>query len=301
MAPPSPALAALLATALPGGGQLYLENYGAAGATAATEVAMVGAILASPEASDEASTYYLTPRFLGGLALQQIHVYSIYAAYRDARLMRTDGAFPAPIGDEGLGDLLLAPVNPTVISDPEVALPLLTLLAVAGTALALQAGNPLESRRCRRSGCFNVPVEILGTELTPYQGLAAQTPVHATLSMGAAVSEEALFRGMVQTGMLDWWSPTRAIGTQAALFGLAHAPNQLLRPGTTGDRLKRAGVQVAVTSLLGAWFGYMTWADQGDLRRAVAFHFWYNMIITTYGYASDPQAWPLRFALTVPF
>jgi membrane protease YdiL (CAAX protease family) len=101
--------------------------------------------------------------------------------------------------------------------------------------------------------------------------------------------------------MLEWWSPQRAIATQAGLFGLAHAPNQWVRPGTTSDRLKRAGVQVAVTSLLGAWFGYMTWADGGDLRRAVAFHFWYDMIVTTTGYVADPQHWPLRFALSAPF
>ena len=302
MAPPSPALAALLATAIPGGGQLYLNDYGAAGATAATELGLVGALLASPEASDEAATYYLTPRFLAGLTLQQVHVYSIYAAYRDARLMRTDDAFKAPIGDEGLGDLLLAPVNPSIMSDPEVGLPLLTLVAVAGTALALQEGPLLQSQRCDLEGrCEDVDVSILGTRLSPWEGLAAQTPVHMTLSMGAAISEEALFRGMVQSGMLEWWGPGRAIGTQAGLFGLAHAPNQLLRPGTRTQRLQRASLQVAVTSLLGAWFGYMTWADQGDLRRAVAFHFWYDMIVTTYGFVADPQRWPLRFAVTVPF
>ena len=301
MAAPSPALAALLATALPGGGQLYLDDYGAAAATAATELALVGSLLALPDASDEASAYYLTPKFLNGLVLQQVHVYSIYAAYRDARRLRTDLAFKSPVGDEGLSDLLLAPVTPSVMGDAEVALPLLTLIAVAGTALALQSGKLLKSQGCDSSGCVDFPVEILGIELTPWQGLAAQTPVHVTLSMGAAVSEEALFRGMVQSGMLESWTPTGAIATQAGLFGLAHAPNQLIRPAPWSDRLKRASLQVGVTSLLGAWFGYMTWADQGDLRRAVAFHFWYNMVVTTYGYASDPQRWPLRFALTVPF
>ena len=144
-------------------------------------------------------------------------------------------------------------------------------------------------------------MEILGTQLSPWRGLAAQTPVHMTLSMGAAISEEALFRGMVQSGMLEWWSPTRSVATQAGLFGLAHAPNQLLRPGSTSDRLKRASLQVAVTSLLGAWFGYMTWSDQGDLRRAVAFHFWYDVVVTTYGFVSDPQRWPFRFAVAIPF
>jgi len=293
-----------LATALPGGGQIYLGNYDAAAATAGTELALVGGILAAPEASDIASDYHLTPRFLGGLVLQQAHVYSIYAAYRDARLMRTDDAFKAPIGDEGLGELLLAPVTPSVMMDSEVALPLLTLAIVAVTAASLQSGPLLQSESCDRDGvCEGLPMEILGTRLTPLQGLAAQTPVHMTISMGAAVSEEALFRGMVQSGMLEWWSPGRAIATQAGLFGLAHAPNQLSRPGPTftEQKLKLAGIQVAITSLLGAWFGYLTWGDDGDLRRAVAFHFWYDMVVTTYGFVSDPYRWPLRFALTVPF
>ena len=299
MAAPSPALAALLATVLPGGGQAYLGNSSAAVATAGTEMAFLGAILASPEASDEASDYFLTPRFLGGLTLQQVHAYSIYAAYRDARLMRTDRAFKAPIGDEGLAELMLAPVTPSVMSDSEVVLPLATLAAVAVAAASLQAGPLLRSQRCTLTGCETIPMEILGREMSPLQGLAAQTPVHMTLSMGAAVSEESLFRGMVQSGMMEWWSPPRAIATQAALFGLAHAPNAFMRPGD--KQLERATLQVAVTSLLGAWMGYMTWADEGDLRRAVAFHFWYDMVVMTAGFVSDPHHWPLRFTLTLPF
>lgn len=290
MAAPSPAVAALLATFIPGGGQLYLDDEVSALATAGTEAALAAAIVAAPAAGDEASDYFLTPRFLGLLTLQQVHVYSIYAAYRDARLARGDGPPAAALAENGVGALLAAPFTPEVVADPEVALPVGTLIAVAAAASLLDDGAILP----------DPPIEILGTPLSRGWALAAQTSVHGSLSLGAAVSEEALFRGMIQDGLMESWRPSGAIGAQAALFGLAHAPNAYMRPGSARVRNRQATLQVAVTTLLGAWMGYMTWADRGDLRRSVAFHFWYNMVVMTAGFLSDPHSWPLRLALTVP-
>ena len=292
MAAPSPALAALLATFLPGGGQIYLDDMDAALWVASSELALVGGALAIEPEPSAPGEFKLTPRLLGLQLASQVHVYSIYAAWRDARRLRRPETERSETN--GFSDLAMAPFQSHALS-PMVALPVASLAAVIVGSSLLSANNSV----------FDVDdVTILGTALSPGVAFAAQVPVHGTLAMGAAVSEEALFRGMVQTGMRQWWGPSGAVAAQAVLFGLAHLPNAfIIDQGRSPLRetVARATLQVALTGFLGGWMGHLVEQDAGDLRRAVAFHFWYNFAVMSAGFAAAPQSTPLRFSLSLPF
>ena len=300
--PPSPAIAALLATVLPGGGQFYLGDTEAGVWTVATEASLVGTAALLPGREDEldllggGGTFELTPRRLALETWSKLHVYTVYAAYRDAWHLRNELREAPPLPGNSASDMLSAPVRPSVALSPEVALPVLTLVTMA-TAAALLANSSGSALGLFESGS----VEILGSDLSPGAALAAQTPVHGALSMGAAVSEEGLFRGMMQHSLMRWMSPGPAIATQATLFGAAHIPNAFILPFRPEDRLRIAVQQFTVTTLLGGWMGYLAWRDQGDLSRAVAFHFWYDILIMTLGFATEGESWPFRFTLAVPF
>ena len=283
---PSPALAALCAMAFPGAGQLYLGDEEAAAKTVAAEAVLVGGVLLAPDGGPQ-ETLRITPRNLALQVAIQAHVYSVYAAYRDARLAAPRRG-RSPVADHDLGDLMLAPFRPSVALSPEVALPVASLVLAS-------LGPALYSRRT----IFHVDrVEILGRGLDPAWAMAAQTPVHGTLSLGAAVSEEALFRGMLQAGMLEWWSPPTAIAGQALVFGLSHVPNayQLGVPNPGAE----AALQATVTGLLGGWMGYLAYQDRGDLSRAVAFHFWYDLLVMTLGFVTAPNDWRFRLSMDLP-
>jgi len=285
---PSPAAAALLATFFPGMGQLYLGDEEAAANTVAAEAALFGGALIAPDSSEPGEALRITPRNLALQVAIQSHVYSIYAAYRDARLAAPDRAYRSQVHDHDVTHLLLAPFRPAAVLSPEVILPVASLvLAALGPALF------------SNSTLFHVDgIEILGQTMHPGWALAAQTPVHGTLSLGAAVSEEALFRGMLQSGMLEWWSPPTAIAGQAFVFGVSHIPNAF-QLGVR-DPIYHATLQATVTALLGGWMGYLAYEDRGDLARAVAFHFWYDILVMTLGFMAAPEDWQYRLTMTLP-
>ncbi len=290
MAAPSPALAALLATAFPGAGQLYLGDSASAAATVAGEASFLAAALAAPPPSgDPRDGFRLGLRDLGVQLWAQAHAYTIYAAYRDARRLRDTSPAAATRPDNSLTDLVSAPFRPSVVFTPEVALPVASLV-VASLGPALFGDRTL----------FRLDqVDVMGRGMSPGWALAAQSPVHVSLSLGAAVSEEALFRGMVQSGLLQWSSPAMAIGGQALLFGATHIPNAWLLG--VPDPVYQASLQATITSVLGGWMGYLVYVDDGDLSRAVAFHFWYDALVMTVGFIAAPEAWPFRLAVALPF
>jgi membrane protease YdiL (CAAX protease family) len=59
-------------------------------------------------------------------------------------------------------------------------------------------------------------------------------------SLGAGVCEEALFRGVVQDGLLTWMGVLPAIGLSSLLFGVCHPASR---------------DYVVVAAMIGAWWG----------------------------------------------
>jgi uncharacterized protein len=74
-------------------------------------------------------------------------------------------------------------------------------------------------------------------------------------AVGAAVSEELLFRGYLMRGLLKHWHPIAAIGLSAFLFGLVH-----LSPA-----------HALAVMPLGVWMGYVAWRT-GSTTNTIIVH-----------------------------
>ena len=93
-----------------------------------------------------------------------------------------------------------------------------------------------------------------------------------------AVGEEALFRGVANRQLTEWWGTVPGVAASSVLFGLAHSG----RGGTAGK---------AAAGGFGAYLGWLHVRNDYDLGEGVAVHFWWNFL-TAVDYlteAKDPE------------
>lgn len=105
------------------------------------------------------------------------------------------------------------------------------------------------------------------------------------MSLEAGLTEEFLFRVLLQTRLAAWWrSETAAILAMSLVFGLAHAPGYVLRgahlmEGMSGppDALTAAAYSIVVVSPIGLLFGVL-WARTRSLALVVLVHGFTDLI-----------------------
>jgi membrane protease YdiL (CAAX protease family) len=88
----------------------------------------------------------------------------------------------------------------------------------------------------------------------------------ALVALLAGVGEELLFRGVIQTKLIDWTTPVVGLVLTSLLFGLAHALSKLY---------------FAMATAIGAAFGWMTWY-YGDLVAPMVAHSVYDFVALMY-------------------
>ncbi len=121
--------------------------------------------------------------------------------------------------------------------------------------------------------------------LVTSQVLLLALPVWLWLSVEAGITEEFLFRVLVQSRLTAWLrSPIAGVIGMAVLFGLAHAPGYVLRGAHVMDGMTRAPDTVSaaaytlvVVSPLGLAFGVL-WARTRSLTLVVLLHGWGDLI-----------------------
>jgi uncharacterized protein len=112
-----------------------------------------------------------------------------------------------------------------------VAAGLLGLLAVTGlTAASFATGH------------------VVPAGLMPFAAPGERAMLLLGGSLLTGVSEELLFRGFLQRGLLDRWRPAAAIAVSAVLFALAHGP-----------------VRFALVLPVGLWLGWLAWRSDSVL------------------------------------
>jgi membrane protease YdiL (CAAX protease family) len=272
---------------LPGGGQLYLGNtiQGAAllGTTAALIVGAVSLTSGHDVTIDGASDSAQVPVGIAMIfAAQNLWFYSIFDAYRDARVLRDDYGYRHPITRESLPKLISAPFDPRVLSSPWVW---------AGVPAALLGGlgfSYLANRGDFANGpsIFDVKrVNVLGHDFHRGTGFAAGSAYFASLFAGVGVGEEALFRGVIQTELEERLGPTRGLFAASAIFGAVHVFNFVQDP-------KTALIAVPVITVLGSSLGLAYQRTGHRLSTSVAMHFWYDTLLSMTAFAADPTHQP---------
>ena len=166
-----PGTAAGLALLCPGCGHLYLDDR-AGFAYLGTTAALIGSSLALLQGQDvdlgEPSRSVRVPLAIPLLAAaQNLWFYSIFDAYRDARVARGDLGYKHRISRESLGHLTTAPFRPKVLARPWVW---------GGVPLALGAGLAVSWLASRGE-----PAEDSPHDLRRPRGQRARAPVLARL------------------------------------------------------------------------------------------------------------------------
>ncbi|MEO8701454.1 MAG: CPBP family glutamic-type intramembrane protease [Kofleriaceae bacterium] len=289
-----PGTAAGLSLLCPGCGQVYLgDNTGYANlaATATLFTTAVVMLRGHEVALDGAADSAQVPIALQlAIAGQNLWFYSIFDAYRDARVARGDEGYKFSITRESLGELASAPFRLGVIKSPWVwaGVPL-ALAAGIGVSLLVE-GDDFEDRPT----IFDVRrVNVFGHDFHRGRGFAVGTAYFASLFAPVGVGEEALFRGLIQTELEERFGTVGGLVAASAIFGAVHITNFT-------DDLATAAVAVPLITVLGASLGLAYQRTGHKLSTSVAMHFWYDFLLSTVAFAVDPTNQPFVVNYSTP-
>lgn len=281
-----PGTAAALAL-LPGGGHFYLRQPGAGAgylvgvvgllAGAAT---LIGGNIALDGTADSAE---VPVGLVLGIAAQNLWFYSIFDAYRDARVLRNDAGYKFAITRESLGDLTLASFDPLVLKSPWVwgAVPVMV-----GVGLGFSYLVDKEAFDNARTIGDVDKVNVLGRRFGRGTGFLAGSAYFMSMFAPVGVGEEALFRGVIQTEMEERLGTTWGLIASSAIFGAVHTFNFLQNDPKT------ALVAVPLISVVGSTLGIAYQRTGYKLSTSVAMHFWYDTLLSMAAFALDPEHQP---------
>lgn len=287
-----PGTAAGLSLLCPGCGQIYLGDAASGGKGSGpimlgTTAALLGGAyysLRGHEVSlDGSSDSKGVPAgLLLATTAQNLWFYSIFDAYRSARVSREDYGYKFKITRETLPELVAAPFRPSVIKSPWVwaGVPL-ALAAGIGVAFVAEPDGLDDTRTISDVKRVN----FFGHQLHRAQGFAAGSGYYAALFGSVGVGEESLFRGVIQTELEERFGSTWGLIGASAIFGSVHVLNFVGDP-------KEALVAVPVITVLGASLGLAYQHSGHKLSRSVAMHFWYDTLLSLFAFAADPEHQP---------
>lgn len=209
---------------------------------------------------------------------QQLHVAQIYLSYREAhfRFLTEEEKRGKKILLErsSLSQLASAPFKTENLKNPWVI----------GFAL-LGAGLNYASARidgAKKDFSDISHVQILGERFSRAPGFGVYSAYWIPISLGAGVSEEALFRGMVQTEWEERWGKRKGLLAASALFGAAHF-----------DGKRESIGNVLFAAVAGLFLGWRFQEKNYQLGEPIAEHFWFDAIAGTTLYFADPDNNPL--------
>ena len=204
---------------------------------------------------------------LYGTLLSSYSQYEAQRTYMD-RYAGSLGLNPVRSGADRLIDLLFAPFKPQNIFDPLV-LP----------ALVFSLAGSLVSSDVRSIGSYFTRDSVLfwGSQVSPWTGLGLAAGTGLLFVWANALWEEIAFRGF----SLE----TMGTGYSSLTFGFAHLPNMLV-PGIS---VEDTVLQTIAAIGFGFYSAELTKQNGYRLEKAVAFHFWNNMVAMVLGYLSNPD------------
>lgn len=235
----SVAWAVTLSGTFPGLGQIYLGDVQKASWQTGSGVLAGGLIFVK-------NSNIAVP---GLFTFSNLSRYSVYSAYRDARIYNHNHGYQYKMPTDSFASLLTAPFSPSIMKKREVWGGILGFLAL-GTAVQY-AFSPNTS-----------------TSVSPKEIPFMAFPV--------AIGEESYFRGFLQPVLSEYTSPKTGIYLSALAFGAAHIPNAFqLEPEDQADYYL---FSLPVITAFGVYAGWLTQKTL-SLREAVAIHAWYDFAI----------------------
>lgn len=271
---------AMLWSLLPGGGQIYLGNVGTGVSYAALTAAFVGLGAEVQRHNDELGRKdeVNVPELVG----EKVWEYSIFSTFRSAAVANGIDLRAHRFDDTPTYRLMLAPFTPSQFLRPAVFGAM--LLGVADAALAAHDA-PGRLNDVDRA-------YMLGSDFNRNDATWLYAASDLSVSLGAGMAEEGLFRGTMQPILQERWGDTAGLWATAGTFGLAHIV------GVDGS-LNLGGVLFATGA--GAYFGWLYDHDGARLAGPVAAHFWYDFAVFGASWVLDPNNTPFGFKVKFGF
>jgi membrane protease YdiL (CAAX protease family) len=276
----SPSTASFLAL-VPGLGHAYLGEYG--------EAAGYGGSMLGLRLILEVVTT-VEPEFNGqtiGLGMQNLWFYNIFDAYRDARRKQKNYDYKTPVTNESLLQLVTAPFRPDVLRKKWVWAGVPAAL-VGGFGVSLLAERALPETNFSLASLRPTPKPLPGLGIAKITSddlpilLAGGAFLTATF-VPVGVGEEALFRGVLQSSLVNRMGPINGWIAASLLFGSVHIFN-FVEVDPITERISgfnEAGYfAVPYITLVGAGFGYAYMKENDKLSASVAAHFWYDFLLS---------------------
>lgn len=268
------ALAVSLSVLYPGLGHTYLGDWKTAGSLMGTTTAFLGFTVAGRKNRN------ITVPMVNCIVTDWS--YGLYASYRDARNHNGQANYSYRMPTEDFVDLAFASFNPKVLKKPEVWGGYLGSLAlVIGLSYLTSSKEPASSATFSH-----------GPKHHYYPPYAFQV----------GISEEALFRGYLQSQISEITNPTAGIVVSSLLFGAAHIPNAY--DMSHEGRRQYYTVYLPFLTGIGAYFGWMAYKNH-SLKECVALHSWYDFTFFALNYfaakASIAPPGPSGFSMNFDF
>lgn len=226
--------------------------------------------------------------FMPLVGVQDAWVYGLAQASIDDALARQ--ALYAP--RDSLLDLAAAPFNWEVIKRPDVWLGAAALLGLGIAASAALDGWPGGDELGDTPNVFGKhPPAPLGYSVGAATGVALFTHV--------AIAEEALFRGVIQSGIARSNGETAGWIWGSLIFGVTHSLNALELEGE--ERKKYLLYGVPFITGVGSYLGYLYRRADYSLAPPAAVHFWYDFLLSATFFALDPENSPISAKVSIPF
>lgn len=255
---------------VPGGGYFYLgETAKGAGYFAGTAgLASWGIAVNNKKAGGEVNAPLLYT--------QQLHAIQIYDSYRTAimRTTKNDTKKKILLEQSSISQLTLSPFKSKNLKSPWVI-----GFALLGAGLNYSIAR-IDHVQKDISDLHHI--QILGNQFNRGTGFAVHTAYWLPASMGAALSEETVFRGMIQTEWEELWGKDRGLLATSALFGIAHYTGQ-------GESLGN----ILFATAAGVFLGWRFQKNNYRLSESIAEHFWFDAIAGATLYLADPENNPL--------
>lgn len=241
----SPGLAVTMSL-IPGLGHVYLGDLKTAGALIGSASTGYGMMYSKKTGEFGFRTFAYTC------------MYSLYAAYRDARNFNGQSNYLYEMPTDSFLDLTLAPFKWSILKKPEVWGGVLGCLAlgIATVILFDDEQNPANNSH----SSWN--------KLSPFRAFAI------------GVGEEALFRGYLQSQLSEIFTPLGGIAFSCLIFGATHALNGLGME--LEERRNYLTFSIPFITVSSAYEGWLTYKNH-SLKESVAVHAWYDFILMGIG------------------
>ena len=210
------------------------------------------------------------------LMLQDLYVYS----YVDAVLEVNRARRRLYVPQDTTSELLAAPFNGHVLKRPMVWG---GIVGLTGAAIGLSYAIHPPAKED-----LGAPPNVYGQTVDAGLGYPVGVASGMLLFEHVALAEEALFRGMLQSGLVrsmdDEWA---GWAVSSLIFGAFHAVNIVALP--TEQWRSYLLYSLPVITVVGSYIGLTYKVDRYSLTGPVALHFWYDLLLSMTAFALDPE------------